>query len=112
VVSEHTRKQAQGMKWLELDRVRVKGKQEAVTIYTPVDEGHAPEQWKQEQGLWHQFLRAYRTQNWDACDVLLLNLSKVSPRSALHQLYISRVSELRQLPFDPDWDGAHRFDSK
>jgi adenylate cyclase len=57
-------------------------------------------------------LKAYRAQNWEACDVLLLNLGKVSPRQALHATYSKRISQLRQLPFDPEWDGTHRFDSK
>lgn len=115
VVSEHTRQQAaEAFKWLELDRVQVKGKQESVTIYTPLSDKDTADgpRLKQELALWHQFLKAYRSQNWDGCDVLLLNLSKLSPRKELHQLYIDRISTLRQLPFDPSWDGTHRFDSK
>ena len=94
--------------------MQVKGKQESVTIYTPLSDKDTADgpRLKQELALWHQFLKAYRSQNWDGCDVLLLNLSKLSPRKELHQLYIDRISTLRQLPFDPSWDGTHRFDSK
>ena len=38
VASESTRAQAQGFAWQELDRVRVKGKEQAVAIYRPVGE--------------------------------------------------------------------------
>lgn len=112
VVSEYTRKQADQFKWLELDRIRVKGKQEVVTIYTPINNKEDANAVKQEINLWGQFLKAYRSQKWDACDVLLLNLGKISPRKALHSTYAERLAELRRLPFDPEWDGVHRFDTK
>ena len=41
VASESTRAQAQGFAWQELDRVRVKGKEQAVAIYRPVAEAGA-----------------------------------------------------------------------
>ncbi|MEN9844681.1 MAG: hypothetical protein RLZZ612_2510 [Pseudomonadota bacterium] len=112
VVSEYTRKKADQFKWLELDRIRVKGKQEAVTIYTPLNAADHTNTIKQEMSIWHQFLKAYRSQNWDACDVLLLNISKISSRKTLHDTYIKRVQELRKLPFDATWDGVYSFDTK
>jgi adenylate cyclase len=112
VVSEYTRKKSDQFKWLELDRIRVKGKQEAVTIYTPFNTTEDGNLIKQEIIIWNQFLKAYRSQNWDVCDVLLLNVGKISSRKTLHDTYIRRIQELRKLPFDPNWDGVYRFDTK
>jgi adenylate cyclase len=112
VVSEYTRKQVHQFKWLELDRIRVKGKQEAVTIYTPIPPNEDANAVKEEMMMWSQFLGSYRVQDWDSCDVFLLNLSKNYPRKGLYQTYIERINSFRLLPFDPDWDGIHRFDTK
>src|SRR5690606_28564344 len=50
----------------ELDRVRVKGKEEAIAIYEPLGrEGELSPQVVEELRLWNQFLRLYRAQDWD-----------------------------------------------
>ena len=43
IASESTQSMAPGFVWLELDRVRVKGKAQAVAIYSPVATLHATE---------------------------------------------------------------------
>lgn len=114
VVSDTTRAMAPGFIWQELDRVRVKGKAQAVTIYTPVgmvSEPLSPEQ-EQQLALWNQFLATYRAQEWDASALLLQNLQALQPASILYSLYAGRMEALRVLPFQPDWDGATQFDTK
>lgn len=114
VVSDTTRAMAPGFIWQELDRVRVKGKAQAVTIYTPVGTAAEPLSPEREQqlALWHQFLATYRAQEWDACALLLQNLKALQPASILYSLYAGRMEALRVLPFQPDWDGATQFDTK
>lgn len=114
VVSGTTRALAPGFIWQELDRVRVKGKAQAVTIYTPVGteaEALAPER-QQRLATWQQCLAAYRAQEWDTCTLLLRNLQASEPGNILYSLYAGRVEALRVLPFQPDWDGATQFDTK
>jgi adenylate cyclase len=111
VVGEETRKQIQGRLWLELDRVQVKGKQEPVTIYTPVG-SEGEDAVKQELMLWGRFLKAYRDQDWEGCDLHLLNLQRMAPPRNLYTLYSQRLAELRNMPFDPAWDGVTRFETK
>jgi len=114
VVSDTTRAMAPGFIWQELDRVRVKGKAQAVTIYTPVGmvaEPLPPER-EQQLALWHRFLTTYRAQEWDACALLLRNLHASEPGNILYSLYAGRIQALRVLPFQPDWDGATQFDTK
>lgn len=113
VVSETTRKLAPEFAWQELDRVRVKGKAQAVAIFWPlaptdrVDKEH-----QDEFKAWAAFLKAYRAQDWDACDVLHLNLRRMNAKKYLYELYSERVASMRLLPFDPEWDGATNFETK
>jgi adenylate cyclase len=110
VVSETTRKEAPEFAWQELDKVRVKGKEQAVSIFTPLP-GEASGV-AAELKTWNTFLKAYRAQDWDQADVLLLNLSRYDAKKYLYQLYSERVASMRMLPFDPEWDGATNFETK
>ena len=58
------------------------------------------------------FLKAYRAQDWDQCDLLLLNLQRMNAKKYLYELYSERVASMRLLPFDPEWDGATNFETK
>ena len=113
VVSESTRKLAPDFGWQELDRVRVKGKEQAVGIFWPV----APiermdKSTTDELKTWAAFLKNYRAQDWDQCDVLMLNLQRMNAKKYLYELYSERVASMRLLPFDPEWDGATNFETK
>ncbi len=113
VVSESTRKQANDFAWQELDKVRVKGKDNAVAIFwplAPVDRIGADK--TSELKTWALALKAYRAQDWDQCDVQLLNLQRLNAKKYLYQLYVERVASMRLLPFDPEWDGATNFQTK
>ena len=113
VVSESTRKLANDFCWQELDKVRVKGRDSAVAIFWPMarlirqgDEGTV------ELKTWTLGLKAYRMQDWDKCEVQLLNLERINAKKYLYQLYAERVASMRLLPFDPEWDGATNFQTK
>ena len=113
VVSESTRKLAGDFAWQELDKVRVKGKDVAVTIYWPLAQLNKINSDKaNELKTWVQALKAYRAQDWDQFDLQLLNLQRLNAKKYLYQLYAERVGSMRLLPFDPEWDGATNFSSK
>lgn len=113
VVSESTRKLAPDFAWQELDRVRVKGKEQAVAIFWPVVPiQRLTDEVSTELKTWAGFLKAYRCQNWDQADVQLLNLTRMNPKKYLYQLYAERVASMRLMPFDPSWDGATTFETK
>jgi adenylate cyclase len=113
VVSESTRRLAPEFAWQELDRVRVKGKEQAVGIYWPVAPAERLEKpYQDELKAWAAFLKAYRAQDWDQCDMLMLNLQRMNAKKYLYQLYSERVASMRLLPFDPEWDGATNFETK
>lgn len=113
VVSETTRKAAPDFAWQELDRVRVKGKEQAVAIYWPVaPQDRLDKGTSDELKTWAAFLKAYRAQDWEQCDVLMLNLQRMNAKKYLYELYSERVASMRLLPFDPEWDGAFNFETK
>jgi adenylate cyclase len=113
VVSESARQQARDFAWQELDRVRVKGKEQAVGIYQPVALiGSADPRTADELRIWSAFLQAYRAQEWQECELQLRNLQQVGAKKYLYDLYAQRVASMRLLPFDPGWDGATNFETK
>ncbi|MBI2769272.1 MAG: adenylate/guanylate cyclase domain-containing protein [Burkholderiales bacterium] len=113
VVSETTRRLAPDFAWQELDRVRVKGKEQAVAIFWPLaPSDRVDKERSDELKTWAAMLKAYRAQDWDQCDVLLLNLQRMNAKKYLYELYSERVASMRLLPFDPEWDGATNFETK
>ena len=96
----------------ELDRVRVKGKDEPVSIYEPIGAvGQVEADVLKELKLWNQALAAYRSQNWDQADVHLLNLTRTNPHY-LYELYAKRIGQYRQDPPGDGWDGVTTFETK
>ncbi|RLJ63684.1 CHASE2 domain-containing protein [Sulfurisoma sediminicola] len=96
----------------ELDRVRVKGKAEPVGIYEPLGlEGQVAKEDLEELKLWNQALRAYRSQDWDQAEVMLLNLSRIH-QCYLYDLYAKRVAHCRKEPPGEGWDGVTTFETK
>ena len=96
----------------ELDRVRVKGKEEPVGIYEPLgEEGKVAKDDLDELKLWNQALRAYRAQEWDQAEVALMNLTRIRP-CYLYELYAERIGHLRKAPPGEGWDGVTTFETK
>ena len=113
VVSEAARKLAPDFGWQELDRVRVKGKDQAVAIFWPVAPANRiGAETEAELKAWGAFLKSYRAQDWDQCDLLMMNLLRMNAKKYLYHLYSDRVASMRLLPFDLEWDGATNFETK
>jgi adenylate cyclase len=113
LVGEATRNLVKDVVFREVDRIKVKGKDEAVTIYEPLGlESEVPKQRLDELRLWNQTLRAYRARQWDQAEVSLLNLQRMDPHCELYKAYAERVADKRRAPPPPDWDGVTAFDEK
>jgi adenylate cyclase len=113
VASEATRNQCPAVLWQELDKVRVKGKAQAVSIHTPLcRSGDDSPELRKELILWKQALQAWRAQQWDDCDVLLLNLTRQNAEKVLYRRMAERVAFMRCSPPESSWDGATTFDTK
>lgn len=113
IVSETTKQLADKHVYRELDRVRVKGKQEPVAIFEPLAEaGHLDQAQQEELRLWQQALRAYRQQDWDQAELLLYNLARMNPDHLLYKLYSERIAEYRAKAPGANWDGVITFETK
>lgn len=113
VVNESTRKLVPSYAWQELDKVRVKGKDQAVSIFCPIAPiDQIDDNVGTELKLWSALLKSYRAQEWDQCELHLLNLKRINAKKYLYSLYTERVNSMKMLPFDPEWDGATNFETK
>jgi adenylate cyclase len=113
LVGEATRNAIKDIVFKEVDRIKVKGKDEAVTIYEPIGpEAEVDKKTHDELRLWQQTLRAYRARQWDQVEVNLLNLQRMNPDCGLYGLYAERVAEFRRAAPAPEWDGVMVFDEK
>jgi len=113
LVGEETRRRASGFVFREIDRVRVKGKDEPVAIFEPLGrEGEVGKSHIEEMKLWQQCLKQYRAQDWDHADMSLLNLTRMNPQAKLYKEFVERIAALRQAPPGPGWDGVTAFKTK
>ena len=113
MVGENTEKIVKDFLYRELDRIRVKGKNEPVAIFEPLClEAEADKKLKDEIKLWRDTLKAYRQQQWDQVEVGLLNLQRINPDCYLYEMYAKRVGQHRKNPPGPNWDGVTTFDEK
>ena len=114
IVGEGTKNAVNDVVFRELDKVRVKGKDEAVAIYEPIGmQGQVDKAKLEEIKLYGQFLRLYRGQDWDQAELQLFNLQKMASNSVLYgETFVERISYLRANPPGQDWDGAFTFTTK
>jgi adenylate cyclase len=108
LVGEATRSQVQDVVFREIDRVKVKGKDEAITIYEPLEAQTGDAELRE----WQLALHAYRARDWDAASMSLGRLLAVSPACGLYGVYLQRIQEKRRKPPPSDWDGVTVFDEK
>ena len=113
IVGEGTRAQlGDAFVLRELDRVRVKGKAEPVGIYEPLGPaGRVDPAAIADLGAWNMALQAYRDQDWDKAESLLVGLARKQPHY-LYDLYVKRIARYRQDPPGTAWDGVTTFETK
>jgi len=115
VIGEETRAAAPSWAALELDRIAVKGKQDAVRIFTllgdaemaqsPEFVGHAERH--------DRMLAAYRAQDWAAARAALAQCRGYDDRLAgLYDLYDERIAFYCANPPGPEWDGVFVAETK
>ena len=113
LVGEITEKVVKDVVFKELDRIRVKGKNEPVAIFEPIClDTEADKKLKDELKIWRDALKAYRAQSWDQVEMNLLNLQRMNPDCYLYEEYAKRVIQFRKNPPGPNWDGVTTFDEK
>jgi adenylate cyclase len=113
IVGEMTRAEVPEVVFRELDKVKVKGKENPVAIFEPVGlSGEIEKAVQDELKLWSQALRLYRARDWDMAELQLINLEKVAPDRGLYRLFLERIAHLRKNPPEDGWDGSWKFETK
>ncbi len=113
IVSESTAAAVPDYVYRELDKVRVKGKDEPIAIYEPIGlRSKVDKSWRNEIKLYREALKQYRNQEWDIAELQFLNLRKSSRSPELYQIYADRIAHFREHPPGADWDGVFTHTSK
>lgn len=109
LLSEYTYAQVKDMFLCrELDRVRVHGKQQAVSVYQLIDEYTQAS--AADQALCDQFTEAlveFRQGRWLQAEKLFALILQAYPKDATSQLYLMRIRRLQSTPPDAAWDGIY-----
>lgn len=113
IVGEDTMAASPDMVFRELDKVRVKGKENAVTIYQPIGlRSEVSADTIKRLEVYQEALTTYRRQDWDKAETLLRQLQETSPGNKLYDLFLARIPVLREKNLGLDWDGAFTFETK
>lgn len=98
----------------ELDRIRVQGKQQAVTIYEVL--GKQPDRLQPETekflDLYNLARQAYLNRDFTKALDLLQNTQELEPRDRAVGLYLERSLQYLHEPPPADWDGTYTMTSK
>lgn len=97
----------------EIDRVRVKGKNDVVTIYTPIclKEALTPSL-KSEVEAWSHALAYYFDGEWDRFIEALNELRRVYGHKKLYEIYLERAETFKKTPPPADWGGVYTHTEK
>jgi len=113
VASQATHDQATAFVWQELDKVRVKGRVQPVTIYRPLAlVGTKGTLVSSDLATWEALLRSYRAQDWSQSERALADLLRTDSGNVLYHLYANRVASRKRLPPDLGWDGTTDIETK
>jgi adenylate cyclase len=99
--------------FLELDLVRVKGKDQPVSIFEPLGpiadlSGDLKTMVRQHA----RALKSYRAGDWDNAEQILFMLHQSHPDRKIFQTYLDRIAYFRNNPPAEDWDGVFTHKTK
>jgi adenylate cyclase len=115
IIGDETRKKLPDLIAREVDKVKVKGKDIAVTIYEPLGfEGQVNERNLSALPLFEKALQSYREQRWDEAESQFTDLLNHyrDTGEVLYTLYLERIALLRDNSPGVNWDGAFTFTKK
>lgn len=113
MVSEYTRAEVPSFSFRYLDMVKVKGKDEPVTIYEPMGEmGGLSHEEHHALDMWEMAVDAYRAQKWPEAQQLTRELLVEDSERMIYQIYLDRIEHFIENPPGRDWDGVFTHTSK
>ena len=115
VIGEATRERAPQFACLELDLIKVKGKHEAVRIYTVLGDESITADFQALKTAHDAMLAAYRAQDWTRAKIELARCAGLDNGFHLekfYHLYEERIAAYEAAPPGADWDGVFVATSK
>lgn len=101
------------MTFRPIDKVRVKGKDKAVSIFEPVRPEVATDaHTTQELEQYHDAYQGYLEQDWPGATEKFNTLVRKNPDRKIYSIYLERIDILRHESPDGDWDGSFTHTSK
>ena len=101
---------------VELDSIAVKGKEDAVRIFTVLgnnDWVFHNTSWYFNQQQHDKFLDLYRKQQWSMAERFATDLKREWPEmEKYYEIMLDRIGEFRKSPPGDDWDGVYRATTK
>ena len=107
LVNDSTREKQEEFLWRIVDKVAVKGRKRAVTLYEPL--GFLQEVKPaliEEIEFYHKAINTYYEKNWDEALSMFTKLRKDHPNTYLYRLYLERVRQHKAQPPLADWNGV------
>ena len=112
IVGQDTYEQANDLAMIELDHIKVVGREQATKIYGLFgDTHHAQEasfqKWREDHML---MLQAYRNQDFQTAKQLITNCEIHAPN--LYEMYVKRIKQLEKIMLPKSWDGVFEAEEK
>jgi len=101
---------------IELDKIAVKGKKDAIRIFTVLGNNEwvfKNTNWYFNQQQHEKFLKLYRGQAWESAAKFALDLQQQWPEMAeYYDVMLGRIQSYLENPPSDDWDGVYRAETK
>jgi adenylate cyclase len=108
VVGPRTRELAPEFAYRRLDRVRVKGKREAVEVFEPLCRlAELDEERRKELHAHEQALECFWARDWQGARARFESLRAAHPRTPVYEHYLERIGQLLDRDLPDDWDGVY-----
>jgi len=113
LVSEFTKAQCPNITFRPVDKVKVKGKDEAVAIFEPVCLTDTLDPaLTAELALLETAYQSYLNQQWSEAKERYNELVALKPEKQLYLLYLERIEQLKDMSLGENWDGSFTHTSK
>lgn len=90
----------------QLDVIKVKGKDIAVSIYELMGDAADGKVFKEIAGLFESGLGSYMRKDWDKAEEYFHEVLKFRPNDGPSNVFLSRIKLLRETGVPHDWDGV------
>ena len=113
MTTDHTQADEKSFAFRQLDRVRVKGKNEGINIFEVVcRHKQVTPELRQELEEHHRAMTFYFDQHFDEANTLFGDLHHAHPDTKIYKLYLDRLATYKETPPPKDWGGIYTHTSK